>query len=64
MKKKYITPLTTVSEGVEESVIAASTLGVGGDDTIDVTLTNDDYDGEFTSKGRNSDMSFDNGYDW
>ncbi len=63
MKKKYITPLTTVTAIVTESVIATSTLTAGLDNQS-ITPTNDEYDGEFSSKGRDDDWSFDSDYDW
>ncbi len=49
MKKTYITPLTQVTAAVVTEMLAASKL-TPNTDSQDVTLTDEEYDGEFSVK--------------
>ena len=52
MKKTYIQPLTMVELAQCEMLIAASQLDVNND-SQGITLTDDEYDGEFSVKEYN-----------
>ena len=50
MKKIYIQPQTIVEFAQCEMLIAASMLDINKGDSQSITVTDDDYDGEFTVK--------------
>ena len=50
MKKTYIQPQTIVELAQCEMLIAASLLNIDKGDSQSVTVTDDEYDGEFSVK--------------
>ena len=50
MKKIYIQPQTIVELAQCEMLIAASLLNIDNSDSQSVTVTDDEYDGEFSVK--------------
>ncbi|MBR6031018.1 MAG: hypothetical protein IKP36_03545 [Bacteroidaceae bacterium] len=50
MKKTYIQPQTIVELAQCEMLIAASLLNIDNGDSQSVTVTDDEYDGEFSVK--------------
>ena len=51
MKKIYIQPQTIVEFAQCEMLIAASMLDINKGDSQSITVTDDEYDGEFSVKG-------------
>ena len=50
MKKTYIQPQTIVELAQCEMLIAASMLNINSGDSQSITVTDDEYDGEFSVK--------------
>jgi len=50
MKKTYIQPQTIVELAECEMLIAASSLNIDNSDTQSISVSNDEYDGEFSVK--------------
>ena len=50
MKKTYIQPQTIVELAQCEMLIAASMLDINSGDSQSITVTDEEYDGEFSAK--------------
>lgn len=51
MKKTYITPQTTIEVIENETMLAASRFELSNGDPQSIETTEDEYDGEFCTKG-------------
>ena len=58
MKKTYIQPQTLVEMAECEMLVAGSHLEINGGDSQSVSLTEEEYDGEFSAKEYSFDDDF------
>lgn len=58
MKKEYIAPrATAIRLAMEDTMLTGSKLSTDGGDNIDITISDDTYDGTFRSNERGWDAA-------